>query len=163
MTGVTSRLARLFALLGHVPLGLHQLLFRLAIAGVFLRAGLQKVSSWDATIALFRDEYRVPLLPPEIAATMSACVEVGCSLLLLIGLATRVATLPMLGMIATIQFFVYPQAWPEHLTWGSILVFLLTRGGGAISADHAIGALTARAEPRPAATTVTDAGWAGGA
>ena len=154
MMDITSRIIRLFDLLGRVPQGLHQLLFRLAIAGVFLRAGLVKVSSWDATVALFREEYRVPLLPPEIAATMSACVELGCSMLLLIGLATRVATLPMLGMIATIQFFVYPQAWPEHLTWTSMLLFLLTRGAGPLSVDHAIAASTARTQPRTATSAV---------
>jgi putative oxidoreductase len=60
-----------------------------------------------------------------------------------VGLATRAATVPMLGMIATIQLFVYPQAWPEHLTWMSILVFLLTRGGGTLSLDHAIGTIAA--------------------
>jgi putative oxidoreductase len=79
-----------------------------------------------------------------VAAVMSSSVEVGCSALLLVGLATRVATVPMLGMIATIQLFVYPQAWPEHLTWMSILVFLLTRGGGTLSLDHAIGTIAAR-------------------
>ena len=135
---LTTVVTRTFTLLGKVPLSLHQVLFRLAIAGVFLRAGLNKVASWESTVALFREEYRVPVLPPEIAAVMASSVEVGCSLLLLAGLATRVATLPMLGMIATIQLFVYPQAWPEHLTWASILVFLLTRGGGTLSLDHAV-------------------------
>ena len=154
MMDIRTRITTLFDRLGRVPLGLHQLLVRLAIAGVFLKAGLVKVASWDSTVALFRDEYRVPLLPPEIAATMSACVELGCSTLLLIGLGTRVATLPMLGMIATIQFFVYPQAWPEHLTWASMLVFLLTRGAGPLSADHVISTATARTEPRTATTRV---------
>lgn len=149
---ITSRLTRVFDLLGRVPLGLHHLLFRLAIAGVFLRAGLTKIASWESTVALFRDEYRVPLLPPEVAATMSACVELGCSTLLLIGLGTRVATLPMLGMIATIQFFVYPQAWPEHLTWSSMLVFLLTRGAGPLAVDQAITSVTARRQPHAAVT-----------
>ena len=115
-----------------------QLLFRLAIVGVFLRVGLQKLASWESTVALFRDEYKVPVLPPEIAAVMGSTFEVGCSLLLLAGLATRVATLPLLGMLTVIQLFVYPQAWHEHLAWGSILVFLLFRGAGAISIDHLI-------------------------
>jgi putative oxidoreductase len=124
--------------LGRMPLSIHQLLFRLGIASVFLKAGMVKISSWESTVALFRDEYRVPFLPPEIAATMSATFELGCSALLIIGLASRLATLPLLGMIATIQLFVYPDAWSEHLVWGSILVFLLTRGPGAISVDHVI-------------------------
>lgn len=123
-------------LLGRVPSSLHQLLFRLAIASVFLPAGLLKLASWESTIALFQDEYKVPLLPPVIAATMATTFELGCSSLLIAGLATRLATLPLLGQIATIQLFVYPQAWHEHLVWASILLFVLTRGGGTISADH---------------------------
>ena len=124
--------------LGRAPLSIHQLLFRLGVASVFLKAGMVKISSWESTVALFRDEYRVPVLPPESAATMSATFELGCSALLIIGLASRLATLPLLGMIATIQLFVYPDAWSEHLVWGSILVFLLTRGPGAISLDHVV-------------------------
>jgi len=131
-------ITRAIDLLGRVPLSLHQLLFRLAVAGVFLRAGVTKIASWEPTVALFRDEYRVPVLPPELAATMSATFELGCSVLILVGLATRIATLPLLAMIATIQLFVYPQAWSEHLVWGSILLFLLTRGAGSISLDHVI-------------------------
>jgi putative oxidoreductase len=138
-TGLAARLASLRAMLGRTPLAIHQVLFRLAIAGVFLRAGLTKVQSWESTVALFRDEYRVPVLPPEAAAAMASTFEIGCSVLLLLGLASRLATLPMLGMIMTIQLFVYPSAWPEHLVWGSILLFLLTRGAGALSLDRLLG------------------------
>jgi putative oxidoreductase len=123
-------------LLGRVPLSVHQLLLRLAIASVFLPAGLLKLASWESTIALFEDEYKVPLLPPVIAAMLATTFELGCSSLLIAGLATRLATLPLLGQIVTIQVFVYLQAWHEHLVWGSILLFLLTRGGGTISMDH---------------------------
>ena len=125
--------------LARVPLSIHQLLFRLGIASVFMRAGMTKASSWESTVALFRDEYRVPVFPAELAATFATTFELGCSTLLILGLGTRLATLPLLGMIATIQLFVYPDAWPEHLVWGSILLFLLTRGPGAISLDHLIG------------------------
>ena len=131
VAGWVDRLAR-------VPLAIHQLLFRLGVASVFLKAGMVKVSSWDSTVALFRDEYRVPVFPPELAATMAATFEIGCSALLVIGLASRLATLPLLGMIATIQLFVYPDAWSEHLVWGSILLFILTRGPGSISIDQLI-------------------------
>lgn len=148
-TGALARVAAVGAMLGRFPLAIHQILFRLAIAGVFLRAGLDKARSWESTVALFRDEYKVPVLPPELAAAMASSVEIGCSLLLIAGLATRLAALPMLGMIMTIQLFVYPQAWPEHLVWGSILLFLLTRGGGALSLDRLIG--LDRADDGPAA------------
>lgn len=141
--GVRFRLADLIARVGRFPLSIHQLLFRLAIAGVFLRAGLTKITSWESTVALFADEYKVPVLAPHLAAAMAASFEVGCSVLLLFGLGTRLAALPLIGMIMTIQLFVYPQAWSEHLVWGSILLFLVTRGGGAISLDRLI---TGRAE-----------------
>jgi putative oxidoreductase len=133
-----QHLAALVDRLEAVPLSLHQLLFRLAVAGLFLRAGLTKLASWEPTVALFREEYRVPVLPPEVAAVMASTFEVGCSLLLIVGLATRLATLPLLGMLLTIQLFVYPQAWSEHLVWSSILLFLLTRGAGSISLDQAL-------------------------
>lgn len=132
--GLTS----VFDALDRVPLSWHQLLFRLAVAGVFFRAGLTKVASWQPTVALFRDEYKVPLLPPEVAAVLATTFELGCSLLLILGLATRLAALPLLGMILTIQLFVYPQAWPEHLVWASILLFLLSRGAGSISLDRVL-------------------------
>jgi len=130
--------------LAQVPLSFHQLLFRLAVASVFLKAGLIKASSWEATLGLFRDEYRVPVLPAEMAATLAATFELSCSTLLIIGLATRVATLPLLAMVATIQLFVYPSAWSEHLVWSSILLFLLTRGPGVISLDYLIARAWAR-------------------
>jgi len=131
VTGWLDRLAR-------VPLSIHQLLFRLGVASMFMRAGMTKASSWESTVALFRDEYRVPVFPPEFVAIFATTFELGCSTMLILGLGTRLATLPLLGMIATIQIFVYPDAWPEHLVWGSILLFLLTRGPGAISLDHLI-------------------------
>jgi putative oxidoreductase len=121
-----------------VPLSLHQLLFRLGVASVFLKAGLVKASGWEPTVALFRDEYRVPVLPPELAATLATTFELGCSTLLILGLGTRLAALPLLAMIAIIQLFVYPSAWPEHLVWSSILLYLLTRGPGSVSLDHLI-------------------------
>jgi putative oxidoreductase len=123
-------------LLGRVPRSVHQLLFRLAMASVFLPAGLLKLASWESTLALFQDEYKVPVLAPAVAAVVATTFELACSSLLIVGLATRLATLPLLGQILTIQLFVYPQAWHEHLVWGSILLFLLTRGAGAFSMDH---------------------------
>ena len=129
-------IARVTGILGRVPFSVHLLLFRLAIAGVFLPAGLLKVRSWETTLALFRDEYKIPVLSPAIASVTTTTIELLCSSLLIAGLGTRLATLPLLGQIVTIQVFVYPQAWHEHLVWGSILLVLLTRGGGAISVDR---------------------------
>ena len=137
--GFRARLAMVTGFLQRLPLPLIQLLFRLAIAAVFLKGGLTKTANWMLTVQLFADEYQVPVLSPEIAAMMSVTFEFGCSILLALGLATRLATLPLLGMLAVIQTFVYPNAWSDHLTWGSILLFLLTRGGGALSLDRLLG------------------------
>lgn len=124
--------------LEQVPLAVIQLAMRIAIGAVFFNAGLLKYRSPELTALLFRDEYKVPLLDPALAASLATFNELTFSTLLVLGLATRLATLPFLGMLVVIQTFVYPQAWVEHLTWASILVFLLTRGAGALSLDHLI-------------------------
>ena len=123
-------------LLGRFPLSLLQLVFRFSVASVFFRSGRSKILSWDTTILLFANEYRVPVLSPELAATLSAGFELGCSILIAFGVLTRLATLPLLGMVFVIQTFVYPENWVEHLTWAAMLLFLLTRGAGAISFDR---------------------------
>ncbi|HXQ40439.1 MAG TPA: DoxX family protein [Candidatus Udaeobacter sp.] len=123
-------------LLGRFPLALLQLIFRFSAASVFFMSGHSKILSWQTTILLFANEYRVPVLSPEVAATISATFELGCSTLIFFGLFTRLATLPLLGMIAVIQTFVYPENWVEHLTWAAMLVFILTRGPGPISIDR---------------------------
>jgi len=134
------------ALLERFPLSILQFLFRFSIASVFWNSGLVKIQSWLPTVALFANEYRVPLLPPELAATLATAVELTCPVLLVFGLATRLATLPLLGMTFVIQTFVYPDLWLTHLTWATILLFILTRGPGAISLDHLIG--KALSQPR---------------
>ena len=139
MSGVRGAIARALDVLGRFPLPLLQLMFRLAVASVFLKAGLIKIRSWETTVQLFADEYKVPVLSADLAATMAATFEIGCATLLILGLGTRLATLPLLGMIVVIQTFVYPNAYAEHLTWASILIFLLTRGGGPWSLDKALG------------------------
>ena len=137
--GFRAQHAAVTTFLQRLPLSLIQLLFRLAIASGFLKGGLNKIANWTLTVQLFADEYQVPVLPPEIAAALSVTFELGCSLLLVLGLATRLATLPLLAMLAVIQTFVYPHSWADHLTWGAILLFLLTRGAGAFSLDWLFG------------------------
>ena len=80
----------------------------------------------------------MPLLAPAVAARMAMFNELTWPIFLFLGFATRVATLPLLVMITVIQIFVYPQAWADNLLWGSILVFLLTRGPGALSIDQLV-------------------------
>jgi putative oxidoreductase len=131
-------LLAVFAWLERVPLWLFQFAFRLSVGGVFWHSGLTKIDSWQTTVVLFRDEYRVPLLSPEIAAVLATAVELTCPVLLLVGLGSRLATLPMLGMTLVIQLFVYPESWNAHLMWASMLLFILTRGPGVLSLDHLI-------------------------
>ena len=135
-TSLAVRLHHAITVLDRFPLTILQLMFRVAIAAVFWSSGLTKIASWVTTTALFRDEYMVPLLPPEIAAAMSATFELSCSVLIVVGLATRLATLPLLGMTLVIEVFVYPEYWTEHLMWASVLLFLLTKGPGVFSLDH---------------------------
>ena len=78
-------------------------------------------------------------LPPELAAVMSATFELSCSALIVVGLATRLATLPLLGMTFVIEVFVYPEYWSMHLMWATVLLFMLTKGPGAFSLDHYAG------------------------
>ena len=136
--GILTRVEALRDLLGRFPLSVLQLAMRVGVGMVFFHAGLLKIQSWEFTILLFRDEYQVPFIDPEIAARMATFNELTIPVFLFLGLLTRAMTLPLLGMILVIQTFVYPGAWADHLLWGSILVFLLTRGPGAFSLDFLI-------------------------
>jgi putative oxidoreductase len=121
-----------------VPLSLVQIMARLALANLFWKAAQSKLASWPVTVQLFAFEYRVPLLPPELAATIGTGVELIGALCLVFGLMTRFAALTLLGLVATIQIFVYPGSWGEHLMWASLLTLLVVRGPGVISFDHVI-------------------------
>ncbi|HXJ00530.1 MAG TPA: DoxX family protein [Micropepsaceae bacterium] len=136
--GAITVLARARDLLESVPYALLALPLRAAIATVFWNSGTTKLASWDTTLSLFTDEYKVPLIPPEIAAYMSATVELTTPVLLILGLFTRGAALVLLGMTTIIEVFVYPQAWPTHIQWAAMLLVLLCRGPGTISLDHLI-------------------------
>lgn len=130
--------ARLVAAAEAIPTALLGLLFRIAIFSVFWRAAWPKWQNWDLTIALFRDEYlaALPFLPAAPMAYLSGVLEIACSVLVLIGLGTRLAALPLLGMTLFIQLFVYWNAWPQHILWATMLVYLIARGPGAWSFDH---------------------------
>ncbi len=143
------------ALLQRIPDTLIALLGRFSIAAIFWKSGQTKVQGFaidlvtgefqlglprlsDSVVGLFRDEYKLPLVPPELAAPMAAFAEHLFPLLILIGLATRFSALALLGMTATIQLLVYPDAWPTHGVWAAVLLYLAARGPGTISLDHLI-------------------------
>lgn len=121
-----------------LPLSVIQLAMRIAIGFVFFNSGLLKLRSFEFAVKLFEQEYRLPLIDPVLGAQLATAVEITVPVFLFLGLATRLATLPLLGMVAVIQALVYPQAWVEHLLWTSVLVLLLTRGPGIFSLDHLI-------------------------
>lgn len=97
---------------------------------------MTKLANWSTALALFTDEYKVPLLAPELAAYLAVTIELMTPVLLVLGLATRPAALVLLGMTAVIEVFVYPQAWPTHIQWAAMLLVLLCRGAGKVSLDH---------------------------
>ncbi|BEV16555.1 DoxX family protein [Herbaspirillum sp. DW155] len=116
------------------------LVARVAIASIFFLSGRTKVTGLldikDSTYVLFQEEYRLPLIPPELAAHLATYAEHFFPLLLILGLFTRGAALALLGMTAVIEIFVYPDAWPTHLSWAGLLLLLVARGGGAWSLDR---------------------------
>ena len=128
--------ARLDRLLAHELLALVN---RIGIAALFFLSGRTKVEGWltvsDGAYALFREEYRLPLVPPELAAHLAAYAEHLFPLLLVLGLMTRLSALALLGMTVVIQVFVYPDAWPTHLSWAGLLLYLVARGPGRLSLD----------------------------
>ena len=119
------------------------LVARLGAAAIFFLSGRTKVEGLiditPSTYELFRTEYALPLVPPEIAAHAATYSEHLFPILLILGLFTRPAAAALLGMTLTIQIFVYPDAWSTHLSWAAILLPLIARGGGRLSLDKALG------------------------
>ena len=119
------------------------LVSRAGIAAVFLASGRTKVSGLltvtDSAVELFRTEYRLPWIDPAVAAHAAAYAEHLFPLLLVLGLFTRLSALALLGMTLVIEVFVYPDAWPTHLSWAAPLLLLAARGAGRWSIDHHAG------------------------
>lgn len=144
------------AVFSRIPDSLIALIGRFSVAAIFWKSGQTKVQDFaidivageftigwprlsDSVVDLFRDEYRLPLIPPEWAAVMAAFAEHVFPVLLLIGLATRFSALALFFMTLVIQVFVYPDAYPTHGVWMTVLLLLVARGGGAVSLDHWLG------------------------
>jgi putative oxidoreductase len=136
---------RAYERLDRVPFAVLAVPLRVAVATVFWNSGMAKLADWNATISLFVDEYRVPLLPPDVAANLALAIELTAPVLLILGLFTRPAALVLLSMTAVIEVFVYPQAWPTHIQWAAMLLVLLCRGAGTFSLDFILARFLPRA------------------
>jgi len=121
--------------LDNVPYTVLAIPLRLAIATVFWNSAQTKLANWDAALDLFENEYKVPLLSPEVAAYIGTSIELSTPVLLVLGFLTRPAAAVLLGMTLFIEIFVYPQAWPTHIQWGAMILILLCRGAGGLSID----------------------------
>jgi putative oxidoreductase len=151
-----SLVQRATGVLARIPYSGIALLARFSIAAVFWLSGQTKVEGFalnivtgelrlgwprlsDTAVALFRDEYRLPWLAPEVAAAMAAFAEHAFPLLILLGLATRFSALALLAMTLVIQLLVYPGAYATHGTWAALLLMLMAQGAGVLSLDHWLG------------------------
>ena len=126
-----------------LPLSLLLLVQRLGVAAVFFQSGRTKVDGWftlsDGTFELFRTDYALPLVPPVAAAYAATVSEHVFPILLVLGLFSRYAALALFGMTMVIEIFVYPDAWPTHLSWAGLMLPIIAMGGGRFALDRVIG------------------------
>ena len=150
---IAGLIRAIHAVLTRIPDTLIATVARFSIAAVFWKSGQTKIEGlavdivsgefvlgWprlsDSALFLFQEEYRLPLLPPELAAMAAASAEHLFPILLLLGLATRLSALALLVMTLTIQILVYPSAYPVHGVWAAVLLYLMSHGPGRLSLDH---------------------------
>ena len=135
--------ARFCSLLDRFPGSILLLVARFGVAAVFFMSGRTKVDGilhiTDSTYSLFETDYKIPLIPPHVAAHLATYQEHLFPILLVLGLFNRVAALGLLGMTTVIEVFVYPDAWPTHLSWAGLLLPIIFRGGGKFSLDYLLG------------------------
>jgi putative oxidoreductase len=140
---VFSVIGKTTALFKRIPSDLIAIAARVGIATTFFRSGLLKLDGWSSgnTLALFTDEYRLPVIPPEIAAYIATAAELSMPVLILTGFLTRFAALFLLSMTLVIGIFVYPNAFDTHGVWAAALLYLMKFGAGSLSVDNLIPAL----------------------
>lgn len=136
---VATPIRRIIESFDRIPYALVGLAARVFPAAVFWQSGQTKVEGWqvsDSAVYLFREEYKLPLVDPWLAAHLAAFAEHFFPMLLVIGLASRFAALALFGMTMVIEIFVYPDAWPTHGTWIACFLVVIARGPGLFSLDH---------------------------
>lgn len=138
---MSALVVKCIRLLERIPLWLLALLARIVVGLVFFNSGLTKIDGFSikpGTFFLFAEEYKVPLLPPELAAYMATIAELTLPPLLWIGLAARFVAALLLVQTAVIQIFVYPEAYVTHGLWAVALLLIMKYGAGDLSVDHLI-------------------------
>jgi putative oxidoreductase len=151
--GPVGVVQRLLAVLDRIPYWLIALAARVFPAAIFWQSGQTKVAGWHvkpSAIALFASEYQLPIIDPTAAAYVSAFGEHLFPILLVLGLATRLAAFGLLVMTAVIEIFVYPGAWPTHGVWATCFLLLIARGPGECALDNLIARLVRVAQRRTA-------------
>lgn len=134
-----ERVRQCIGRLDRIPYSIVGLSARIFPAAVFWQSGQTKVSGFhvtDGAIFLFREEYKLPLVDPALAAHLAAFAEHFFPILLVLGIASRLSALALLAMTTVIQVFVYPDAWPTHGTWAACFLIIIARGPGVWSVDH---------------------------
>ena len=152
LESLRTRYARFESLIDRLQ-SLMLLCTRVYVGWQFTKSGWLKFTSWDTTLGLFRDEYHVPLLPPDLAAVMGTCGELGFPILLYLGLFTRLGALGMsfVNVMAVISYRQvllsegFEAALDDHIFWGYLLLVVFVFGPGKYSLDHW---LSRRASPR---------------
>ena len=137
-SGPVALIGMIVGLFERIPYWLIALTARIALAQVFWSSAQAHLANWDTTLYMFGDSYQVPLLPPELAAYLAVTMELVTPPLLVLGLATRFASLALFGMTLVIEIFVFPEAWPTHIQWAAMLLVLMGRGAGSLSLDALI-------------------------
>lgn len=121
-----------------IPYWLIAVTCRIALAQIFWSSAQAHLANWQTTLFLFENDYALPFLPPAFAAYLAVAIELVVPALLLLGLATRFASLVIFGMTLVIEIFVYPAAWPTHIQWAAMMLVLMAYGAGPLSLDRLI-------------------------
>jgi putative oxidoreductase len=138
-----SLTAKATALFERIPSDIIAIAARIGIAATFFRSGLLKLDGWSSgnTLALFTDEYKLPVISPEVAAYLATAAELTMPVLIVAGLFTRFAALALLCMTLVIEIFVYPNAFDTHAVWAAALLYLMKHGAGFLALDNLVPAL----------------------
>jgi putative oxidoreductase len=135
---LVATVGAIIGMFDRIPYWLIALTARIALAQVFWSSALSHLANWDTTLYMFGDTFRVPLLPPGLAADLAVAMELALPPLLVLGFATRFAALALFAMTLVIEIFVFPEAWPTHIQWAAMQLVLMGCGAGSISLDALI-------------------------